>query len=80
MSPDDRQPVFLECRPCGFAWIACYVPMPLSAFARLLKRATCPKCGKHTQLYLYEPGRVPPAPPDAQEYETQNTKPERSQR
>lgn len=61
-TPDERQPVFLECRPCGHTWIAAWLPMPVSDFARLMKRAACPKCAQRKQIYMYEPGRVPPAP------------------
>jgi DNA-directed RNA polymerase subunit M/transcription elongation factor TFIIS len=66
-SPDAQQPVFLQCKPCGFAWIGAYLPMPMGDFARLLKRATCPKCGQRKQVYLYEPGKVPPPPQEPAE-------------
>lgn len=66
MSPDDRQPVYLKCRPCGYTWVAAHVPMPVRDFARLMRRAACPRCGGREQLYLYEPGTAPPPPAEEQ--------------
>jgi hypothetical protein len=45
------------CPICKHVWIVAHLPMPMSKFANVLKRATCPKCGN-------EDVRVAPSPPD----------------
>jgi hypothetical protein len=32
--------------PCGHAWIAAYVPMPVEKFIEIGSRIVCPKCGE----------------------------------
>jgi hypothetical protein len=56
---DDRQPVFLFCPPCKVAWVVGYLPMPVGDFAKRLKQASCPKCGKRKEVRLLEPGTLP---------------------
>jgi hypothetical protein len=51
-----RTPVYLHCRPCDHQWIAAWLPMEMGKFARLMKKATCPMCGKTDGVYMsYEP-------------------------
>jgi hypothetical protein len=59
---NDRQPVYLRCKACGLTWIAAWLPMSVSTFATLLKRAACAQCGETKQIFMYEPGTVPPPP------------------
>lgn len=38
-------PFWARCRACDHRWIAAYVPMNITTFAKLVKTARCPKCG-----------------------------------
>lgn len=53
---EERTPVYLRCARDDHQWIAAWLPMELGKFARLLKKATCPMCGKTDQVYMsFEP-------------------------
>lgn len=40
-----KKPVWAKCQNCGHCWPVAYLPMNLSAFAKLAKRtAICPHC------------------------------------
>lgn len=41
----DKQPMLVNCRPCGHTWVAAYLPMDMMLFASLLKTSRCPHCG-----------------------------------
>ncbi len=47
-----RQPMNAKCRQdaCGHEWAVCYLPMPLEAAARCMKRAICPMCADERPL------------------------------
>lgn len=42
---EERKPFWGKCRICGHCWPAAYLPMEMALCAKVLKRATCPKCG-----------------------------------
>jgi hypothetical protein len=35
---------WVHCSQCEFAWVAAYLPMEIEKFAKLIKKASCPKC------------------------------------
>lgn len=39
------QPFRVKCADCAHLWVAMYLPQPISVAAKILKKATCPKCG-----------------------------------
>lgn len=43
-------PFWVKCRACGHCWHAAYYPLDLSKFAKIAKRAVCPKCGDRKPL------------------------------
>ena len=45
-------PCYVECGNCGERWKIATAPCSLSTYAAALKRAQCPCCGAHTDLYV----------------------------
>jgi hypothetical protein len=43
--PDERNPFWVRCEPCGHHWIAAYLPMPMDKAAKVLGGLHCPNCG-----------------------------------
>lgn len=61
----ERKPFWAKCAACSHCWAAAYLPMEMSACAKLLQRATCPMCGsrkafvaKQNDGVLKEPERA----------------------
>ena len=44
-------PFWARCE-CGHTWVAAYAPMDLAKFAKVVGRATCPKCAETKKIYL----------------------------
>lgn len=51
MTKDERQPIFVECRPCGERWKVATLPMSALAFAKAFTDVVCPNCGESKELY-----------------------------
>lgn len=47
LKPTDhlKVPQWLFCGDCEYVWIGIFLPMEMAKYARLLRRAFCPKCG-----------------------------------
>jgi len=42
---EERKPFWAKCPKCGHCWPAAYLPMEISACAKLLMKCRCPMCG-----------------------------------
>ena len=42
----------VSCRPCGRVWSIMTVPIELSAAARLMRTARCPRCGSKSSEHF----------------------------
>jgi rubredoxin len=42
---------WVRCRTCGHEWIAAYLPMTLTTFAKVAGRSICPKCGEDKDVF-----------------------------
>lgn len=42
---ETRKPFWAECSKCRHQWAAAYLPMEVSAAAKLMMSARCPMCG-----------------------------------
>jgi hypothetical protein len=51
-APEERTPVMVYCHRCPHAWVVGWLPMEMGAFGRLMKKATCPMCGKADQIFM----------------------------
>ncbi len=40
----DAKPFWVKCLSCSHVWPAAYLPMEIDKCAKLLKKASCPKC------------------------------------
>jgi ribosomal protein S27E len=36
--------LYVHCADCGHTWIGVYLPMAMDKFAKVLRKAACPKC------------------------------------
>lgn len=41
---EERHPFWARCGECGHCWPAAYLPMEMTACAKLLLQAACPMC------------------------------------
>jgi len=53
----DGTQVVVHCGSCGHEWIAAYLPMDASKFAKVLARQACAKCGETKKIFM---GQKPP--------------------
>jgi hypothetical protein len=44
---EERKPFWGKCSKCLHCWAIAYLPMELGKAAKLMKAASCPKCGEH---------------------------------
>jgi hypothetical protein len=59
---EERKPFWAKCPKCAHCWAACYTPLPVDTFARLMKRATCPMCGETKGIAPTSGSHDPPKP------------------
>lgn len=52
-------PLWAQCRQCQHCWPAAYYPMEATKLARIMMRASCPKCGdRHPVVAKQDNGRL----------------------
>jgi hypothetical protein len=47
-----RQPIFVECSPCGERWKAATLPVAADTLTKLARRLTCPNCGETRLIFM----------------------------
>lgn len=57
----ERKPFHVRCKPCGHEWPVAYTPMELGAFARTVKSARCPMCGRTSRNHFASLATTPVA-------------------
>lgn len=48
----DHNEMWVTCSSCKWTWIVAYLPMEVGKLARLMKHASCPKCGASKDIKM----------------------------
>ena len=49
-----KEPFNVKCQTCDHAWVAAYLPMNLTAIAKVLKGLRCPMCSQDSMKIFHK--------------------------
>ena len=60
-APESKTPMRASCKTCEHVWTFAWLPMELTAWAKLAKGLCCPYCGQgNKRIFVHMPGTGAP--------------------